>query len=166
MAKSDLTAARLRELLRYDPETGDFFRLVALRGGKLGVVPRTTSGNGYIYISVDGGKYLAHRLAWFWAHGEWPAEDIDHINCVRSDNRLANLRSVPRFVNNQNRSSVRSDNKYSGIAGVSWHKHCAKWRARITLHGVETQIGVYPTKEEASAAYIAEKRRLHIGCTI
>lgn len=166
MAKDNVTAARLRELLHYDAETGVFSRLVALRGGRRGPIRPSASGNGYQYISVDGNSCLAHRLAWLYVHGAWPVEDIDHINGVRTDNRLCNLRSVARYVNNQNRHRVRSDNVASGATGVSWHIHSRKWRARIWLQGVEHRVGLFDTIEEASAAYVTAKRRLHAGCTI
>lgn len=166
MAKAYFTAARLRELLHYDAETGGFTRLIALRGGRLGPIKPSASGNGYRYISVDGTPCLAHRLAWLYVHGAWPAEDIDHINGDRMDNRLCNLRAVARYVNNQNRHRVRSDNVASGATGVSWHIHSRKWRARIWLQGVEHRVGLFDTIEEASAAYVTAKRRLHAGCTI
>ena len=119
MAEANLTAARLRELVSYNCETGAFFRLIALKGGKVGTVDLVASKNGYVYLSVDGKKYLAHRLAWLWVRGVWPVNDTDHINCIRTDNRFANLRDVERHVNNQNRAGTRSDNKSSGMSRFS-----------------------------------------------
>ena len=166
MATANLTAARLREVLSYDSETGEFRWIRGRRGVGIGSLAGCVSGAGYVYISVDCKKYLAHRLAWFYTHGVWPSNDIDHINWIRTDNRLANLRDVERHVNNENRKRVRGANKSSGLAGVSWHIHSRKWRARITQQGVEHRVELFDTPEEASAAYVAAKRRLHAGCTI
>jgi hypothetical protein len=166
MAVDHLTAARLRELIHYDPETGLFSRRVALRGGRVGPVGASPSKNGYIYFSVANRPYLAHRLAWLYVYGEWPKNDTDHINCIRADNRIANLRDVERYVNNQNRAGVKSSNKVSGMTGVSWHIHSQKWRARISLQGKEYRVGLYDTPQEASEAYLTAKRKLHAGCRI
>ena len=88
-----LTAARLRELLQYDPETGVFTRLVKTSNGiKVGDVAGTADARGYILIRVDGWLHLAHRLAWLHMTCEWPKGMIDHINGVRDDNRWSNLR--------------------------------------------------------------------------
>lgn len=168
MASNILTASRLRELVSYDQETGEFTRIIDSyrRVARVGSNPASFSKNGYFYISLDGVRHLAHRLAWLYVYGSWPVNDIDHMNCVRTDNRISNLRDVQRHVNNQNRAGTRSDNKSSGMTGVSWHIHSKKWRARIWLKGKEYRVGLFDTPEEASAAYIAHKRLLHEGCTI
>lgn len=163
--RKEVTAARLRELLHYEPETGVLTWRFARRGispGPAGCV----SGPGYLYVNVDGRKYLAHRLIWLYVHGSWPVHDVDHINCDRADNRLANLRDVERYVNNQNRSGVRSDNKASGETGVSWHIHSRKWRARIWLKGKEYRLGLFDTIDAAKACYLAAKREMHAGYVI
>jgi hypothetical protein len=98
-------------------------------------------------------------------HGEWPAQQIDHINMNRTDNRIANLRSVSPRVNSENRRTAQSQNLV-GLRGVSWRDHCKKWRSRITVHGVEHRLGQFDTAEDAHAAYLEAKRRLHEGCTI
>src|SRR5205085_9675180 len=97
MAKADLTAQRLRELLHYDPQTGSFTR--RSDGRVLGCKSKHL---GYWIVGVSGGQYYAHRLAWFYTHGRWPEGHIDHINCDKTDNRLENLREVQQRINNQN----------------------------------------------------------------
>jgi hypothetical protein len=166
MAAADLTASRIRELLAYDPETGSFTWITGRRGVGRGSKAGYLCLNGYIYISIDNNKCLAHRVAWIHTYGEWPKHDIDHINCIRTDNRLVNLRDVERYVNNQNRAGVKSTNKVSGMTGVSWHIHSRKWRARISLQGKEYRVGLYDTPQEASEAYLTAKRKLHAGCRI
>jgi hypothetical protein len=167
MATAILTRERLLSLVTYDPATGRFMRLVDTyrKGALAGTNPGRVHANGYLYVSLDGYRYLAHRLAWLYVRGEWPAEQIDHINCDRTDNRIANLRAVSPRVNSENRRSAQSQNLV-GLRGVSWHDHCKKWRARIMVRGVEHRLGQFDTAEDAHAAYLAAKRRLHEGCTI
>lgn len=102
-----LTAERLRELLTYDPETGEF-RWRYTRGCRArGQIAGTVTCLGYLTIAIDGRKYKAHRLAWLHVHGEWPYPEIDHINRIKLDNRLVNLRRATRAENNANRVVLR-----------------------------------------------------------
>lgn len=163
--KTELTAARLRELLHYDPETGLFTRIVAVTGrfGRVGRVCGSPDKKGHIYITVDCEKYAAHRLAWLYVHGVWPVEQIDHINRARDDNRIANLREATAKINTQNTSKPKNGNT-TGYLGVS--RLGKRFRAKISADGVLLQLGIYETPEQAHAAYIAAKRMLHEGCTI
>lgn len=155
-----LTQQRLKELLYYDPETGIFTRLVGRSGprARAGDVAGCDNGKGYIRIYVDGKPYKAHRLAWFYMHGEWP-EEIDHRNGERADNRLSNLRPVTRQQNNLNQSIYRSNT--SGLKGVSFYKATGKWKAQIQVNGRKIGLGYYQTKEQAHQAYVAAARELH-----
>lgn len=161
-----LTAQRLREALFYDPETGVFIRRVATgaRGcHKVGSIAGSVNSLGYVCISLDGKKYGAHRLAWLYVHGDWPAGVIDHRNGVRNDNRLGNLRDVTQAANVQNSQVVRSDNHSSGIRGVE--KRGNSYRAKIQVGEKVIPLGSYQTAEEASRVYWDAKRRLHPGAT-
>lgn len=156
-----LTADRLRELLAYDRETGAFTWKVARgRGVMVGDIAGYTHSGGYRYIGVCGRNHRAHRLAWLWVHGVWPAACLDHRNGVRSDNRIVNLREATIAENAQNRLQVASDNT-SGHPGVSWRKDRCRWRAFIHLDGRQHHLGHYATAEEAAAAYLVAKAKLH-----
>lgn len=162
MSSRDLTAETLREYLNYDPETGVFTRIKSTtRPGRVGAVAGAEDSRGHIQVRVLGKLYLAHRLVWLYVHGVWPTYQIDHINGVRSDNRLSNLREVSASVNQQNQRRPRSVNPYLGVT-----KRHDKWRARITVEGRLTQLGTFDTPEEARDAYLEAKRKLHAGCTI
>jgi hypothetical protein len=166
MAKTDLTAERLRQLVHYDTATGAFTR--AIRSGQKVRVGDSAGHNtcrGYLAFSVDSHPFLAHRLAWLYVHGEWPAGQIDHINGVKTDNRLANLRVVTPMMNMQNWRKPPKRNK-SGLLGVSSDKHGKKWRAQISANGKRVNLGVFDTPEEAHQAYLMAKRELHAGCTL
>ena len=157
IARPELTAEKLRELLHYDQETGIFTRKVSTASRvKVGDVAGSLDGAGYLNIRVCSRKHQAHRLAWLYIHGSWPKDQIDHINRNRSDNRIANLREVTNKQNNQNKSK-RSDNT-SGHSGVCWHKRISKWQVKIRHNYKQISLGYFTTLEEAvSARKAAEK---------
>jgi hypothetical protein len=150
---SNLDFTRLREALAYDPETGVFtWRIRASKNTHIGEIagcPRPKMG--YIRISLDGGMYYAHRLAWGYVYGVWPAGQIDHINGVRTDNRICNLRDVTSSVNNHN--STRKAANRAGYTGV---RMTPKGRYVATI--CRRHIGVFDTPDQAHAAYLAAKR--------
>jgi len=161
MAKTDLTAQRLRELLHYDPETGVF---TWLKKPNRRIVVGSVAGNftddGYRAIRVDGRIYRLHRLAWLYAHGRWPDNYIDHIDGNPLNNRICNLRDVPQSVNLQNLRSAKKGNA-SRFLGV--RKHRNKWQASITIDGKYIHLGEYFEPEHAHAAYLTAKRIHHQG---
>jgi|LakMenEpi03Aug12_release.lakeMendotaPanAssembly.Ray.scaffolds.fasta_scaffold79539_3 hypothetical protein len=141
----------------YDTESGEFISKSNRRfGKKLGWI----NDSGYVVISVGNGvAHRAHRLAWYFVHGHLPANDIDHINGVRTDNRLSNLREATRAENMQNTKTHHRDNK-AKLAGVS----CVKgkyWFSRICHHGVISHLGSFDSPEKAHQAYLDAKKRLH-----
>jgi hypothetical protein len=160
---SELTRARLREQLEYDPATGLFTRLRPSGATKAGDVAGTKTGVYYSKISVGGKLYQTHRLVWLYVHGYLPLSDIDHIDGDKQNNRLENLREVSRSVNVQNLKVARANNKV-GLLGVC--RHGPSFRAQITVNGKAKKLGVFKTEDLAHAAYLTAKRSLHEGCTI
>ncbi|MFZ2541849.1 MAG: HNH endonuclease [Gallionella sp.] len=147
-----LTQTRLKQLLDYNPETGVFTRRVVISNRtKVGDVAGTLNAKGYIIIRVDGKQYLAHRLAWLCAQGEFPPNEIDHINGIKTDNRICNLRAATRSENamNQNMNARNT----SGFKGVSWSKLRQKWYAHCQVNGKKHYLGCFDTAEKASAIY-------------
>ncbi len=167
VAKADLTAQRLRDVLHYDPETGLFRwrERHSLRSRPGQVAGTLNKAIGYVVFRVDKRLYYAHRLAWLYVTGEWPAHGIDHINGQRADNRWTNLRDVEQAINTQNQRAPHSHGT-SGYLGVSFDKRSGKWRAIVTLDDKQIEVGTFHTPEVAHAAYLAAKRRVHEGCTI
>ena len=166
MATASLTAARLRELLAYDPETGSFTwlqqRPKAITGRSAGCLNKTL---GYIVIGVEGTRYYAHRLAFLWMTGAWPLGQADHINGNRADNCWSNLRDVTGSVNLQNVHKARRHNA-SGMLGVRKARVGSRWDSMITVNKRLTYIGSFSSPEEAHEAYLEAKRRLHAGNTL
>jgi hypothetical protein len=158
MTKAKLTAERLRSMLHYEPETGvwrwlDGDQLGAKKDGTVGCFSR-----GYHIIGVGRAIHSAHRLAWLYMTGDWPAKHIDHIDGNKSNNAWKNLRDVPRTVNLQNRHRADVDSS-TGLLGVSTCGH--RWKADIRANGKRVSLGVFDTPELAHAAYLAAKRELH-----
>ena len=156
-----ITQQRLKELLSYDPETGLFINLTQRRPqAKIGSVAGCKNNNGYIRIMIDGKSYLAHRLSWLYSYGDFPEKELDHINEIKDDNRINNLRLATHKENGQNVSSPGINNN-SGFRGVCWHKRDKKWRAQIKLNGKIKYLGSFNTSEEAYECYLKAKREMH-----
>lgn len=129
------THSELLESLSYDPMTGIFLWKQTRRRTEIGKPAGTTDFYGRSVICKDKQRHFAHRLAWFYVHGEFPSKDIDHINGDNSDNRISNLRLATHAENMQNHRKARRDSK-SGLAGVS--KAPGKrigWNAEIRTNG-------------------------------
>jgi hypothetical protein len=156
--RTTLTAARLRELLHYDPDTGVFTWRVKRRGTASAGSIAGTVNDGYVKIKVDGVRWGAHRLAWFWMTGSAPADEIDHQNGDHCDNRWSNLRQGTHADNMQNQITAQADNR-TGLLGV--RRRGKRFGAEINANGVKRWLGAFGTAEEAHAAYVATKRELH-----
>jgi hypothetical protein len=136
-----LTAERLRELLDYDPDTGVF----VWKGRRAGRLAGRIQHQGYVEICVDQKLYQAHRLAWLYVHGRWPAEQIDHRDLDKGNNAIANLREATRA---QNRANQRPTSRnLLGVKGVSKKGN----RFKAVFRG--KSIGYFRTLEEAAAAH-------------
>ncbi len=152
-----ITQEEVRRLFHYDPISGVFTRkVVNTNRVKVGSVAGTKRPDGYLKITIYGKHYLAHRLAWFYVHGEWPSEMTDHKNLDRGDTRLANLRDSTRSDNYAN-TRVRSHSKI-GIKGV--RKNGKRWMASISLNSQSIYLGTFDTPEEAGEAYAKAAREI------
>ena len=151
--------AYLRELLDYDANTGLFTRRKTKfrKAGPCGVSMK----KGYIRMRAGSGRFHAHRLAWIWCYGgPIPSDrEIDHINGIKTDNRICNLRLVTSVQNRWNRSAYR--NNTSGHKGVSLHKASGLWTVHIRANGIRRCLGYYKSKEDAAAAYLNAAQELH-----
>lgn len=157
--KDSLTHARLCEVLDYEALTGAFrWKIRPCRNVFPGSIAGSFTWEGYIEIGIDKVRYRAHRLAWLYVHGNWPAY-LDHKNGVKSDNRISNLREATIQQNGANRRI--NYNNPSGFKGVS-AGHNGKWYASLSKRRKRVFFGTFDTKVEAHAAYIAAARE-HFG---
>lgn len=134
----------------YDPTTGLF------RNRRTNRVIGSLTKDGYVRVKFG----VVHRVAWFYVHGQWPEHDIDHINGVRSDNRLSNLRPATDIQNLQNITRARCDNRVD-LLGANYHTPSKKWRSQIRINKVKVHLGYYDTAFEAHLAYMKAKREHH-----
>jgi hypothetical protein len=133
-------------MLNYDPDAGVFTWKVSRGNRVAGSVAGTIDNNGYCRIKFGSKLELAHRLAWLWAHGKWPQNQIDHINGNRSDNRIHNLRDVSRALNGMNRHRPNPNNRV-GLIGVDRQRN-GKFRATFC----RKHLGIFATASEAEVA--------------
>lgn len=146
----------LMSILAYDKNTGVLlWRIKPSMAVAAGSVAGGLHPHGYRYVHVKHVNYAAHRLAWLFTYGEWP-DYIDHINGVRHDNRICNLRSVTSTENLQAHRKARTDST-SGLLGACYRNDNGKWQARIQCNGKQKSLGQFDSPEEAHAAYLAEK---------
>lgn len=154
-----MTTTDIQKILAYDSNTGVF--TWAMKTGKksvIGAVAGSTSEGDYTRIRIHRKSYLAHRLAWLFTYGAFPVGEVDHINRVKSDNRICNLREASSAQNKQNRTAHVGA---SGYRGVVWLAANKKWRAAIGHNYKNIYIGLFDTAEAASAAYLAKAKELH-----
>ncbi len=155
-----ITQQYLKDCLAYCPESGIFTWLErpehhfkTLRACHLintrfaGTKAGSIAGHGYILIGINNTMYGAHRLAFIYVHGFITDKQIDHINGIRTDNRISNIRLVTPADNQRNQSIYK--NNTSGVMGVSWIKAEGKWRAYIQVNGVKKHLGYFNKKELA-----------------
>lgn len=164
--KQDITAEELRSRVSYDATTGVFRWRESRHRTRIGVEFGSWDLYGYKTVRISDKSYKLHRLAWLYVHGVWPRGDIDHINGIRHDNRIDNLRDVPRAVNLQNQRKLRGRNTATGLMGVSLSRCGRFFLASIHVDDKKISLGSYVTAEEAHAVYLLAKRKFHPDCPI
>ena len=146
-----LTQSELKKHFYYDAETGVFTRLTSVSSNaKKGDIAGSKCGHGYLLIAINKKRYMAHRLAWLYVYGEWPKGCVDHINHIKNDNSISNLRDVSYKGNSTN--MPRNTLNTSGLTGVYWHKVKEKWQACIGVDGDVLYLGYFLGKFEAACA--------------
>lgn len=150
MVDHDLSARTLRFYFSYNPDTGVFTRRGQTKqSGRIAT-------KGYRQIALVGTRFMAHRLAWLYVHGEWPKDQIDHINQNKDDNRIVNLRQA---TNKQNQENIAQWSKNtSGRRGVRFTR--GAWIAEIKQFKKNLHLGSFDTIIDAVAARIKAEREL------
>ena len=147
MTAQILTHKQLKSMLHYSPARGVFTWRVSRRGIMAGTIAGTITHGGYVQIHIDGKTYLAHRLAFLYQDEKFPENEVDHINHIRDDNRLCNIRLSTHHENHKNLSLAK--NNKSGVMGVFFDKSRNKWLSRIKLNQKTIHLGRFDKKEDA-----------------
>jgi hypothetical protein len=153
---SDFDFNLLKDSFRYDAESGFLTRVSNNK------IVNSKDAYGYIQVGYMKKMYKAHRLIWAIVYGKFPIGHIDHINGIRFDNRLTNLRSVTHQQNIHNQKNPNKKNK-SGYLGVCWNKKAKKWQAEIQVNNKNKYLGVFESLIDAHNAYISAKQIYHSG---
>lgn len=161
--KDWLTAEEARRRLSYDPQTGKLTWKLLRDSRRIGEQAKCLDVCGYVQVNVAGTMVKGHRLAWLIHYGDWPDGHIDHINGVRDDNRIENLRVVTNAINCQNKRKALPNSK-TGVLGVV--KVGQRYQANIHFARKKRYLGTYDTAEQAHEVYVQAKRELHEGCTL
>jgi hypothetical protein len=152
---------KLMEMFSYNPDNGLFTRIAnsPSNNTKIGKVVTCTDEKGYVVFMVSMTPLKAHRAAWLYMYGYLPLKQIDHINGIHGDNRIANLREATGSENRKNCPAPKSNT--SGFKGVSWNSRDKKWQAQGRLNGKRKALGYFDTPQEASEAYINFAKQFH-----
>ena len=159
-----IDARQLRELVHYAPDTGAFTWAKTRPRCRKGAAAGCRTPYGYVVVRVGGGLYMAHRLAWLYQTGAWPNAFIDHIDGDRGNNQFTNLRQATVAENAQNTKKAHRDSK-TGFLGVTQRRD-GKYVASISTQGKTIFLGAHVTPEDAHAAYLSAKRKMHVFAAI
>jgi hypothetical protein len=144
--------------LKYNPKTGFIFWKIPGPGRKLNK-PAGWIKEGYIRIGLSGKQLYAHRIAWIISTGEWPKNDIDHINMIKSDNRLINLREATRTENTRNNKICKRNT--SGVTGVHYYKSRKVWQVYVRVNNRNKHIGYFSKLLDAKKARISAEKKYY-----
>jgi hypothetical protein len=156
-----LTQKELKERLYYNPETG-IFTWIKTKNNRIknntiaGNINKTTK---YLTIRINHTLYLAHRLAWLYVYGNWPNNQIDHIDGNRLNNRICNIRNVTSRQNCQNYTRHRNGH----LVGTAYHKINKIWAAAIWIDKKNIHLGSFDTAIEAHEAYMQKLQEIENG---
>lgn len=149
----------INEYFQYDESTGNLIWKIKRKRANVGQVAGHIDSYGYIVIGINKQVYKAHRIVWFIKMKEWPSSQLDHINNIKTDNRIENLRLATPRQNKQN-TPIHKNNT-SGVKGVSWSSALKKWKASIRIENNRIHIGYFETVKEAEVELIAKRKKLH-----
>lgn len=174
MANEDLLDVMvLRQLLEVDVATGRLWwkprgehmfscagqcrRWNRAYAGKLAL--NTIAKDGYKQGKIFNRIYYASRVVWALHTGNWPNDEIDHVDGNKANNSISNLRAASRFQNAQNRGLRKKG--HSRFKGVTWNKRAKKWQAVIGAYGKKKYLGAFSLEEDAHRAYIKAAKQMH-----
>ncbi|HHA1244211.1 TPA: HNH endonuclease [Enterobacter roggenkampii] len=153
-----MSVGDIRDLIDYNPETGVLTAKVNFSGRQAGSVIGSQTWQGYYAFSLFGKKCFAHRLAWLLHYGEWPSQPIDHINGIKTDNSIINLRLCSLSQNQFNKPTQK--NNTTGVKGVYWNKRDKRYVASVQFNGKKYSAGHHKDIESAKEAVMKLREKL------
>jgi hypothetical protein len=147
-----LTHDHLREILKYNPQTGAWNWVVSRGSVRRGDIAGSVGSHGYRQISIGRRLYLAHRLAFLWMTGPWPTDQVDHRDLGRANDCWENLREATRSQNYRNRRALVTNK--CGLKGAHWKSSIRRWAAAIRDGGRQKHLGYFDCPQDAHAAYV------------
>jgi hypothetical protein len=140
----------LRLLFKYESDTGLIYWIAKGKGMIKKKAAGTKLHSGYLGICIGSKRWQAHRIAWALHYGNWPKDQIDHINGIKTDNRIINLRNASNSQNGKNLGLSKANK--TGVKGVSFEKYTDRWKASIRVNGKSISIGRFDTIKDATKA--------------
>lgn len=157
-----LTQLELKSKLLYNEETGLFIWKAGGKGiPKNKKVAGSYEKNRYHQIGINGRLYYGHRLAWLYMFGKFPANEIDHVNGNKHDNRIVNLRDVSTFINGHNRHKANKNNLSTGMLGARLDTRDGRYYAGIMINRKNISLGGFKTASEAHSAYLTASMKIN-----
>jgi hypothetical protein len=158
-----ISVQQLHQIIDYNSDTGEFTwrerkedfpssisAIKAFNKVHAGNLVYQDPHKGYHRMELLGRRYRSHRVAWAMHYGDWPSNNIDHINGTKTDNRISNLRVVAQLENARN--ARRPAHNMSGVVGVSWDKYNFKWVAEIGVNHKTVRLGRFKDFDDAVKA--------------
>ncbi|EEO0547732.1 endonuclease [Salmonella enterica] len=153
-----MSVGDIRDLIDYNPENGVLTAKVNFSGSQAGSVIGSQTWQGYYAFSLFGKKCFAHRLAWLLHYGEWPSQPIDHINGIKTDNSIRNLRLCSLSQNQFNKPTQK--NNTTGVKGVYWNKRDKRYVASVQFNGKKYSAGHHKDIDSAKEAVMKLREKL------
>lgn len=153
-----MSVGDIRDLIDYNPETGVLTAKANFSGRQAGSVIGSQTWQGYYAFSLFGKKCFAHRLAWLLHYGEWPSQPIDHINGIKTDNSIRNLRLCSLSQNQFNKPTQK--NNTTGVKGVYWNKRDKRYVASVQFNGKKYSAGHHKDIDSAKEAVMKLREKL------